>query len=87
MKKLITLTIAATLAGCATPPGMIKAASTSEACRAGDMQRLAVISAEQKSKANNDIMGLLILGVPMGTVTGETDHSAEIAAIKGRCNV
>lgn len=68
------------LAACATPPASIKA-STAIGCQPGDQQRLAELSAVQQATANNDAVGVLLIGIPMGSVAGD-DHKAEIARLK-----
>lgn len=80
MKNLLALSILASLAACATPPASIKA-SQAIGCQPGDAQRLADLSAVQQATANNDAVGVLLIGIPMGSVAGD-DHKAEIARLK-----
>ena len=86
MKKImIAAAIAAALAGCATPPERIKpTANDGQPCTAADRQRLEELSKVQKATANNDAVGVFLIGLPMGSMAGK-DHEAEIAALKGRC--
>lgn len=80
MKPLLALSIIASLAACATPPASIRASVASN-CHPTDQQRLRELSAVQQATANNDAVGVLLIGVPMGSVTGD-DHKAEIARLK-----
>lgn len=73
------------LAGCATHPDNIKPVSYAGAkCTAADRARLAALSDEQKRTAKNDTIGVLLLGVPVGSMAGK-NHKDEIAWLKGAC--
>lgn len=80
MKSLLALSVIASLAACATPPASIKASVASN-CQPTDAQRLRELSRVQQATANNDAIGVLLIGVPMGSVAGD-DHKAEIARLK-----
>lgn len=84
MKTLLALSILASLAACATPPASIKASVASN-CRPTDSARLRELSAIQQATANNDAVGVLLIGVPMGSVAG-SDYKAEIARLKACVN-
>lgn len=86
MKRSIILTaIVASLAACATPPGRIKPVANAGPCTDLDRQRLADLTKVQQATANNDAMGVFLIGLPMGSMAG-SDHEAEIAMLKGRCS-
>lgn len=73
------------LASCATHPDRIKpAAYSGEPCTAADRTRLAELTAEQKRAANTDALGVFMIGLPIGSMSGP-NHSAEIAKLKGSC--
>lgn len=80
MKLLLAISILASLAACATPPASIRA-SVATGCQPGDAQRLVELSRVQQATANNDAVGVLLIGIPMGSVAGD-DHKAEIARLK-----
>lgn len=87
MKTIITISaaiITASLASCATPPDRIKPIANSAPCTDSDRQRLREISEVQKATATNDAVGVFLIGLPLGKMTGK-DHKDEIALLKGRC--
>jgi len=93
MKRVIVLAILAA-SGCATPPEKIAAVQMSSAEYSGkdcavlkaDQARSAMTlkntSAEQQRIATNDAVGVLLLGVPMGSIGG--DMETAVAVEKGR---
>jgi len=91
IRSIVLAALAATsmLAGCATAPHNIKAAAyaADQPCRDGDLARLAMISNEQSKKAQADVIGVLVVGLPVGSIGNKVDHKREIAEIKGRCKV
>ena len=92
MKRLVIF--AALLTACATPPEKIAAVQMSGAEYAGkDMISKRTIQmsaasfgaqsiAEQQRIATNDAVGVLLLGVPMGSIGG--DMETAVAVEKGR---
>lgn len=85
MKRLLPLVALAAFAGCATPPSSIKAApSDGKACAQADRDRLADITSRQQRTANQDALGVFMIGVPLG---GDETYEPEIARLKGRCGV
>ena len=46
-------------------------------------QKLANLSAEQKSAANNDVVGVILIGLPTASISGN-DKEAQISITKGR---
>jgi starvation-inducible outer membrane lipoprotein len=99
MKTALTITIAAmaALAGCATSPDRITAASIPARAYAGsscaalasqsasESAKLANLSKAQSSAAMGDTIGVLLLGVPVSSMAGG-DKEAEIAVAKGKVN-
>lgn len=86
MKLCLTAALCGALAACATPPSRIKAdASAAGApCSRADRVRLADLSREQGRAATNDAVGVFLIGLPLGSMTGP-DHEKEIARLKGAC--
>lgn len=84
MRIITILGIAASLAACATPPGRIKAVENPGACTAEDKARLQALTAQQNKTANNDALGVFLIGLPLGSMSGG-DAETEIALLKGRC--
>lgn len=85
MKRLLPLVAFAAIAGCATPPSSIKATpSDGKKCTQADRDRLADITSRQQRVANQDALGVFMIGVPLG---GSETHEPEIARLKGRCGV
>lgn len=92
MKRLVIFV--ALLTACATPPEKIAAVQISSDEYAGkdcatlkaDRDRSALTlkntSAEQQRIATNDAVGVLLLGVPMGSIGG--DMETAVAVEKGR---
>lgn len=79
--------IALFVSGCATDPDRIKpVAYAGDKCTAADRARLAELSAEQKRAASSDAMGVFLIGLPVGSMSGK-NHQAEIARLKGACRV
>jgi hypothetical protein len=75
------------LASCATHPDRIKpAAYSGKPCTTADRARLASLSEDQKRTANNDALGVFLIGLPVGSMGGK-DNKAEIAKLKGACGV
>jgi len=93
MKRVIVLAILAA-SGCATPPEKIADVQMSSAEYSGkdcaalkaDQARSAMTlkntSKEQQRIATNDAVGVLLLGVPMGSIGG--DMETAVAVEKGR---
>ncbi|RWB00595.1 MAG: hypothetical protein EOQ39_35310 [Mesorhizobium sp.] len=83
-RTVLTISVLASLAGCATPPDKISGIPNSGPCTQVDRQRLAVISNQQSKAATGDALGVFLIGVPVASMSGG-DHEAEIAILKGRC--
>lgn len=85
MKRIIySLASLAILTACATHPDRIAAVPSAGACTVQDRARLTEISAEQAATSRNDAVGVFLIGLPVGSMTGK-DHKDEIAILKGRC--
>jgi hypothetical protein len=83
-RVVLTISVLAGLAGCATPPEKISGIPNSGPCTQADRERLAVISNQQNKAATGDALGVFLIGVPVASMSGG-DHEAEIAILKGRC--
>jgi type IV pilus biogenesis protein CpaD/CtpE len=93
-KVMIVAVVAAGLAGCAKAPDQIQAGYVSDvsyrplscADLAGEEAKmsaaLAKVSAKQQETANNDAVGVFLIGVPLGSVAGQ-NAEAEVARLKG----
>ncbi|ARP67789.1 hypothetical protein A9K65_015555 [Mesorhizobium sp. WSM1497] len=81
---VLTISVLASLAGCATPPDRISGIPNSGPCTQADRERLAVITNQQNKAATGDALGVFLIGVPVASMSGG-DHEAEIAILKGRC--
>lgn len=84
MKACYAIALAAVLSACATHPDKIQPASYSGDCTAADRKRLASLVEEQKKTARNDTVGVILLGLPVGSMSGK-DHEKEIAKLKAAC--
>jgi hypothetical protein len=97
MQSHIPLAMLATclaLSACAKPPGSIEAYAMSDepyraltcpeiAARSADLAtRLAAATAQQQRAASNDVAGVILLGLPLGSMSGQ-DVATEIAVMKG----
>jgi hypothetical protein len=80
---MAALSAALTLASCATPPGRIKPLGYKSNCPpvAQAEQRLKELSQVQQSAANTDALGVFLIGLPLGSMSG-SDNEAEIARLK-----
>jgi len=80
---VIAVAVAALIAGCATPPGRIKPLPYKTNCPpvAKAEQRLKELSAVQQSAANTDAIGVFLIGLPLGSMSG-SDNEGEIARLK-----
>ncbi|MFG5384449.1 hypothetical protein [Yoonia sp. R2-816] len=95
MKKSVLLVLVAiALAACAKRPDAIAPVSmgnafSSVSCNQArtmlntERSQLATFSAAQNTAANNDALGVFLIGVPMGSVSGG-DNEGNIAASKGK---
>lgn len=82
MKRIIIAFAAvAALSACATHPDRIQPAAYAADCPPNAAQRLAELTAEQKRAANTDAIGVLMIGLPLGSMSGP-DHKDEIAKLK-----
>lgn len=79
-----TILAGSLLAGCATDPSRITAAAYDAPCTSSDRSRLATITKEQKAMARNDALGVILVGLPLGSM-GRHDYKDEIARLKGSC--
>ena len=84
MKRISTILAVVMLAGCATHPDRIKAVAGKAECTDADRVRLAELTREQARAANTDAVGVFMIGLPIGSMSGP-DHEAEIARLKGAC--
>jgi len=82
--KWAALAALGALAGCAAPPQNIKAVQTGETCTPEKVRRLQELYSVQSATANNDALGVFLIGLPMGSMGGG-DHKEEIARLKGAC--
>lgn len=79
------LTTLLVMASCATHPDRIEpVAQAGASCTEADRKRLAELVAEQRRAANTDAFGVLMIGLPIGSMNGP-DHEDEIARLKGAC--
>lgn len=95
MHRLTFLAAAAALAGCAQgpdsiapitmPQGAYSTMSCSQAAaeRQASAERLAALEAKQRSAVAGDAVGVLLIGVPVSSLTGG-DKAGIIAVEKGR---
>lgn len=96
--KLYTALIASAIAlsACAKSPDQVAAVSMNGAydgmsCASAqraivtERQRVAALSASQSRAAQNDALGVFLIGVPVSSVAGG-DREAALAAAKGRVN-
>jgi hypothetical protein len=81
MNRIVVFSVLACLAACATPPDRIKASGSGGTCTAADLERLEDLYALQSKAATGDALGVLMIGVPLGS----GDYEPEIARLKGRC--
>lgn len=61
--------------------------ASNEKCTPQKRQRLQELSESQSAKANNDAVGVFLIGLPMGSMASKTDYKDEIARLKGACHV
>lgn len=85
MRKLIVAVALASLTACATPAHKIAPVANAGPCTKADRAELAALSKKQNSAATADTIGVILIGVPVGSV-GRKDLTARIAILKGRCN-
>lgn len=97
MRGAVVVCASLSLAACAQRPDGIKAALMSEEPYKGmNCSQLAEKSielntrlnndvAQQRRTANNDLTGVLVIGLPLGTMSGD-DVASEIALLKGEVN-
>lgn len=83
MKHTIFVAMLA-LSACATPPSKIKPVANSGPCTAQDRAKLEALSKQQNKAATNDAVGVALIGLPLGSMSGG-DVETEIALLKGRC--
>lgn len=95
MKPILCALAVLTLTACAKQPDQIAATkfdddvyarhSCSKLAAEGikQEQKLANLSAEQKAAANNDVVGVILIGLPTASMSGN-DKEAEISITKGR---
>jgi hypothetical protein len=100
MKRLIAIAALAALAGCATAPEKIKAAEVSASKYAGRScaelaggyaridTSLSSLSATQSEAHTNDVAGVILIGLPVGSMTSSNNdvREKEIARLKGEKN-
>lgn len=70
--------------GCTTAPDQIQPAAYASGCSADpsvDVQKLNVLTAQQRQAREADIIGVMLIGVPMAKLSGG-DKSSEIARLK-----
>lgn len=86
ISSIFALCLAVSAAACATPPDRIDPIKTASAapCTVGDRKYLTYLTEEQGKLARQDAIGVLVIGVPVGSF-GQEDYSKEIAHLKGRC--
>ena len=94
MRKTALVIVAAALCGCAKSPESISPAYTSDitykplSCQdleiefARISQALATASAQQEKARTNDTVGVIFLGLPVSTLSGD-NIAPEIARLKG----
>lgn len=93
-KFMIVALVAVALSACAKRPDAIAPVSMGNAfdsvsCNQAramlntERTQLATYSAAQNTAANNDALGVFLIGVPMGSVSGG-DNEGNIAASKGK---
>ena len=93
-RNLLTVGSVCTLAACAPSPESIApvamgnafsalSCSEAQAMLTAETQTLATLSAAQTGAATGDAIGVLLIGVPVSSLTGG-DKSGEIAASKGK---
>ena len=93
-RTLLLLSIAIVVSACAKRPDAIAPVAMGDAfsnlsCNQAqsmlntERTNLATFSAAQNTAANNDALGVFLIGVPMGSVSGG-DNEGNIAASKGK---
>lgn len=85
MKIALAILLAAGTAACATPPSRIKAVANAGPCTAADRANLALLSNQQRDAVAGDTIGVILVGVPVASLTGGRGREAKIAILKGRC--
>lgn len=94
MKKLFLACFALSLAACAPSPSAIAPSSMGNAyagisCAQArqalteEQTKLAALSTQQNGAVAGDAIGVLLIGVPMSSLTGG-DHTGDIATSKGK---
>lgn len=83
MKNAIVIA-ALVLSACASTTENIKPVANAGKCTNADRARLAALSQQQNTTAKQDTIGVILIGVPVGSM-GSRQHEAEIALLKGRC--
>lgn len=95
MRSLLAATLVAVVAGCAPSPDSIQAAYVSEVpfrswtCeQLGEEnlrlnQALATASAQQDKARTNDTVGVILIGMPLGSMSGQS-IAPQIALYKGQ---
>ncbi len=81
LKTALALGLLATAAACAKPPGRIQPLAYATNCPVNAAQQLEVLSKAQQSAANTDALGVFLIGLPLGSMSG-SDNETEIARLK-----
>lgn len=84
MRRALILAVALACSACATTPHRIAPVANVGPCTAADRANLAALTKQQQSAATTDVIGVILVGVPVASLTG-ADREAELAILKGRC--
>jgi len=85
LKVAVSVSILVSATACAKPPGRIQPLAYATNCPVNAAQQLDVLSKAQQSAANTDALGVFLIGLPLGSMSG-SDNEAEIARLKACVN-
>jgi starvation-inducible outer membrane lipoprotein len=84
-RLLLASSIALALSACATAPDKIAGIPNAGQCTAADRASLAELTTQQRKAREADIVGVVLIGVPVASIGRGKDRERQIAMLKGRC--